>query len=116
MSVKGNLSANQSGPAVEACALGLGVGAFFAYQVAPWLTNGSLRVILSSFEAPPHPIHIVYPEARLLPARTRLFVDFIKGHLLREQRSWEPADDKRRAPKVPRAKTGARRSTPSRTP
>lgn len=99
VSVKGNLSANQSAPAVEACVAGLGVGAFFAYQVAPWLKSGSLCVILSSFEAPPRPIHIVYPEARLLPARTRLFVDFIKAHLLREQSSWEPADAKRGGPR-----------------
>ena len=37
--------------------------------------------VLESFEPPPQPVHVVYPQARLLPARTRLFIDWIAREL-----------------------------------
>jgi DNA-binding transcriptional LysR family regulator len=87
--VKGNLSVNQAAAAAEACALGLGIGTFFAYQVMPHVASGALRVVLPAFEPPPQPIHVVYPEAKLVPARTRVFIDFIKLHLAVEQAAWQ---------------------------
>jgi DNA-binding transcriptional LysR family regulator len=87
--VQGNLSINQVSAAVDACVAGLGVGTFFAYQVAPFVASGALRVVLASFETPPRPIHIVYPQARLLPARTRSFIEFIKHHILAEEVTWQ---------------------------
>ena len=94
--VKGNLSVNQTAVAAEACVAGLGVGTFFAYQVAPFVASGALRVILVSFETPPRPIHIVYPEARRLPARARAFIELMQHHIAGEQRAWEPKPPKRR--------------------
>lgn len=93
--VKGNLSINQIAPAAAACAAGLGVGTFFAYQVAPELARGTLVVLLARFEPPPQPIHVVYPRARLLPARSRAFIEFIKGHILAERQVWEAWEQKR---------------------
>lgn len=87
--VKGKLAINQVLAAVQACAAGVGVGNFFAYQVAPELASGALRVVLEPFEPPAFPVHVVYPEARLLPGRTRAFVDFIRAHLERERLAWE---------------------------
>jgi DNA-binding transcriptional LysR family regulator len=86
--VTGPLSVNQTVAAADACVAGLGIGNFFAYQVAPLVARGALRVLLAAFEAPPRPVNIVYP-ARLLPARTRLFVDFIQRHILAEQPAWQ---------------------------
>lgn len=97
VAVRGNLSFNQVAAAAGACVAGLGVGTFFAYQVAPYVASGALQVVLSSFETPPRPIHIVYPEARWLPVRTRVFIDFMREHILAEQRAWEPSPPKRRA-------------------
>jgi DNA-binding transcriptional LysR family regulator len=88
VSVTGPLSVNQSAAAADACVAGLGVGNFFAYQVAPLAASGALRPILAGFEAPPRPVHVVYP-ARLLPARTRLFVELIQRHILAEQPTWQ---------------------------
>ena len=88
VSVTGRSSVNQAAAAADACVAGLGVGNFFAYQVAPLVASGALRVILARFEAPPRPVHVVYP-ARLLPARTRLFVELMLGHLLAEQPAWQ---------------------------
>jgi len=88
--VRGNLSVNQSTVASQACVAGLGIGSFFAYQVAPYVTSKALRIILADFESPPRPIHVVYPEARLVPARTRVFIDAVKRHIAAEQSVWQP--------------------------
>ena len=40
-----------------------------------------LRIVLAAFEPPRQPVSIVYPNARLLPARTRAFVDAARREL-----------------------------------
>lgn len=79
--VTGNLEFNHIAPAVEACAAGLGFGTFLSYQVAPHVRENRLRIVLEKFEPPPQPISVVYPHARLLPARTKVFVEWIKREL-----------------------------------
>ncbi|KRC04386.1 LysR family transcriptional regulator [Hydrogenophaga sp. Root209] len=81
LSVSGNLEFNHIAPAVQACAAGAGFGQFLSYQVAPLLKTGELQTVLETFEDAPRPIHVVYPHARLLPARTRAFIDFIRQEL-----------------------------------
>jgi DNA-binding transcriptional LysR family regulator len=56
---------------------------FFSYQVEPLVAQKKLRVVLEAFELPPRPISIVYPHARLLPARTRAFIAFAKQEITR---------------------------------
>jgi DNA-binding transcriptional LysR family regulator len=81
LAVSGNLDFNQIAPAVAACAAGAGFGSFFSYQVAPFLKNKQLRTVLEDFEPPRRPINIVYPHARLLPMRTRVFIEWMKTEL-----------------------------------
>lgn len=81
LAVSGNLEFNQIAPAVAACAAGAGLGTFFSYQVAPFLKTRQLRCVLEDFEPPPRPIHVVYPHARLLPKRTRVFIEWIREEL-----------------------------------
>jgi len=95
--VHGNLRVNQTAAAADACVAGLGVGSFLAYQVAGEVAAGSLQILLAEFELTPRPIHIVYPQARLLPARTRVFVDFLLAHLQAQQAAWQPGEPRRRA-------------------
>ncbi|HTJ96755.1 MAG TPA: LysR substrate-binding domain-containing protein [Rhodocyclaceae bacterium] len=45
------------------------------------MRTGKLQVVLAEFEAPPRPISVVYPHARFLPARTRVFIDWIKQNV-----------------------------------
>lgn len=78
---KGNLDVNHAGPAAAACVEGLGIGAFISYQVAPQVAKKKLRIILEEYETTPRPINIVYPHARLLPARTRVFIDWMKREI-----------------------------------
>jgi DNA-binding transcriptional LysR family regulator len=79
--VSGNLEFNHVLPAVQACADGAGFGMFFSYQVQPFLASKRLKIVLGQFERPPRPINVVYPHARLLPARTRAFIDWIRADL-----------------------------------
>ena len=81
VAVTGNLDFNQAAPAIEACVAGLGFGMFISYQIAPYLRQKRLKVVLEKFEPPPRPISVVYPHARLLPTRTRVFVEWIRQEL-----------------------------------
>ena len=81
VAVQGRLAFNQVAPAVDACVAGVGVGLFLIYQVAGALRDGRLQVLLERFERPPLPIHVVYPGARLVSARTRAFIDWIRREL-----------------------------------
>lgn len=96
LSVSGNIEFNHAAPAVEACVAGLGFGMFISYQVAPYLADRRLVAVLEDFEPPPRPINVVYPHARLLPARTRALVDLIKQELL-PKKPTNPARKTRRA-------------------
>ena len=79
--VSGNLELNHVPPAIEACAAGLGFGMFVSYQVAPYVARKELKVVLQKFERPPRPINLIYPNARLLPARTKVLIDWLKREL-----------------------------------
>ena len=79
--VSGNLEFNQAAVAAQACAEGLGFSRFLAYQVARHIARKHLRIVLDDFETAPLPLSIVYPHARLLPSRTRVFIEWIKNEL-----------------------------------
>lgn len=79
--VDGNLEVNHGLAAIEACIGGLGFGSFLSYQVAGPLADGRLKRILTDYEGPARPVSIVYPHARLLPSRTRAFVEWMKKEL-----------------------------------
>ena len=79
--VTGNLEFNHVLPAVEACAAGAGFGMFMSYQVEPLVAQKKLKIILERFEQAPRPIHVIYPHARLLPTRTRAFIDWMRAEL-----------------------------------
>lgn len=81
MPVTGNLEFNQVAPAADACLAGLGFGMFISYQVAHHIEKKRLQIVLELFEPPPQPIHVIYPHARLLPARTKVFIEWIKQEL-----------------------------------
>ena len=79
--VSGPLAASQAAPLIDACVGGLGIGMFLSYQVSDLLAAGRLQLVLPEYCLPPVPVSVVYPQARLLPARTRLFVDWLRREL-----------------------------------
>jgi DNA-binding transcriptional LysR family regulator len=72
---------NLVAPGIAACRDGLGFGSFLSYQSAPDVARGALEIVLEQFETTPRPISVIYPHARLLPARTRLFIDTMREAL-----------------------------------
>ena len=75
--VRGSLRCNHVQAAVDACVAGLGCGLFMSYQVAALVEQRRLKIVLEAFEPPPRPVSLVVPQARLLPARTRAFIDWM---------------------------------------
>ena len=81
VAVDGPLDFNHAGAALLACERGAGFGQFFSYQVHDAVADKRLRIVLADFELAPQPVSIVYPHARLLPARTRAFIEAAKREL-----------------------------------
>lgn len=79
--VSGPLSVNQNAALIDACAGGMGIARFLSYQVAPLVASGRLQPVLSEFWEPPRPVSVVVPSARLLPARTRRMVEWLRAEL-----------------------------------
>lgn len=79
--VRGAFACNQAAAVVQACVAGLGFAYVLSYQVEPEVRAGDLEVVLEAFEQPPLPVQLVYPSARLVSARLRAFVGFMKEHL-----------------------------------
>lgn len=69
------ISCNEIDSSLEACLSGLGLGMFLSYQTAPYRDAKKLRYVLEEFETEPVPVQIVYPQAKLVTSRVRVFVD-----------------------------------------
>jgi DNA-binding transcriptional LysR family regulator len=68
----------------EAAALGLGIANAPLWQVRPLLDQGRVALALTRFEPPPIPLHAVWPASRMLPAKTRRFIDFLEAELAKQ--------------------------------
>ena len=60
------------------CLQGLGIAWRSTWEVASEVASGRLQVVLADFAAPPNGIFAVFPHARHLPLRVRLWIDFLK--------------------------------------
>jgi len=69
------VSCNDIDSSLDACLSGRGLGMFLSYQTAPYRNQKKLRYVLEEFEAEPAPVHVVYPQAKLVTGKVRAFVD-----------------------------------------
>jgi DNA-binding transcriptional LysR family regulator len=67
--------------AIAATTAGLGITRLLSYQLARQLAAGDLETILSDFELPPLPVHVVHREGRQSSAKVRAFVDLLVARL-----------------------------------
>jgi DNA-binding transcriptional LysR family regulator len=95
VAVAGPFASNQAEAAIDACLQGLGFGRFLSYQVQALLDAGKLKRVLQAFETEPLPVSVVYPHARLLSARVRVFVDWTSARM-RTLLASKPARARRR--------------------
>jgi len=82
--VRPRLVVNTTAAAIDAALCGLGLTCILSYQAEPHTAAGRLQIVLSEWEPPPAPIHIVHPEGRYLPAKVRLFLDHAAHGLRRK--------------------------------
>ena len=59
------------------CLAGLGIAQFSRYRVAAELAAGSMVELLSATPPPALPMTVLYPPQRQMPARLRVFVDWL---------------------------------------
>ncbi len=69
------------------CLQGLGIAWRSTWEVERDVAAGRLQVVLEEFAAPPNGIFAVFPHAKHLPLRVRLWIDFIK-HTYRDPKYW----------------------------
>ncbi|WP_426131714.1 LysR family transcriptional regulator [Pararhizobium sp. PWRC1-1] len=79
------LQCNTNEAVIAAAKTGWGLSRVLHYQIGPALMAGELQIVLSDYEEPAMPIHILHPEGRHAPAKARAFVDMAAARL-RENR------------------------------
>jgi len=74
----GPIETNSSEVAREAILAGLGIGWRSTWDVGPELGRGELETVLPAYSASPRiGVFAVYPSRRMLPAKVRMFIDFL---------------------------------------
>ena len=72
------------------CTTGLGIAWRSTWEVEREVARGDLVTVLDEFAAPPNGIYAVFPHARHLPLRVRLWIDFLK-HTYADAAYWRGA-------------------------
>jgi DNA-binding transcriptional LysR family regulator len=80
---RGRILAQDGGAVLDLAIHGVGIALVPDWQAAAPLAEGRLRLVLPDHPTAPIPIHAVFPEARLLSAKVRAFVDLCVAHLVR---------------------------------
>ena len=79
--VNGRLRFSRAETCLRAARLGFGIARSPAFAAFPHLRSGALVPVLEAFEPEPLPIHAIYPNARHLPAKVRVFLDFLGARM-----------------------------------
>lgn len=82
--INGQLNVNHVQAAIDAVKAGMGYGMFLSYQVDKELKSGEFLRVLEDSEPEPIPINVVYPHAKLMSTRVRVFVDWLVLELRKE--------------------------------
>jgi DNA-binding transcriptional LysR family regulator len=73
--VRPRLVVNTAEAAVDAAIAGVGLAPVLSYQAWPAWQAGQLKLVLREFDPDPVPVSFVYTAQRLLPPKSRLFLD-----------------------------------------
>lgn len=85
MSLPGRVTVSGVDAYLACCEAGMGIAQFPHYRIAAALASGSLCEILPALPPPSLPMSVLYPPQRQMPARLRVFVDWLV-ELLADQR------------------------------
>jgi len=76
--VSGPLLTNSNEVVREAVLAGMGIALRSTWDVGPELNQGRLRIVLPDYHASPNVgVYAVYPSRRFLPAKVRVFIDYL---------------------------------------
>ncbi len=76
--IKSSLSANNA-EALKQCAIkGMGITLLPRFVVEDALSDGKLRQVMATYTPTPSGLYAVRPSRRFVPARVRLFIDFLR--------------------------------------
>ncbi|MEO6748286.1 MAG: LysR family transcriptional regulator [Casimicrobiaceae bacterium] len=104
----GRVTANSPAVLMRMAMAGAGITVVNDHFALPYLQRGELAQVLPDWELPPVPVWVVFPGRRLMPARTRAFIDAAAAHF--SGPGCVKADDEARTAKATLRARGARRS------
>ncbi len=79
--VRGRFESNSTAAINDAVASGLGIGRAAYWQIGELVQQRRVELILTDYELSPLPLQALWLPTRRLPARTRLFVEFLAARL-----------------------------------
>jgi DNA-binding transcriptional LysR family regulator len=75
--IRSRLCVNTSEAAIQAAIAGAGLTRVMSYKMEDAKISGALSIVLDAFEPVPLPVHIVYPQRKLMPLKLRAFITWI---------------------------------------
>lgn len=75
------LEVNDAATALAAATAGEGITMGLSYMVAEQVRSGQLVPLLSQYMPVAEPVHLVYPQSKIVAPKVRAFVDFATGQL-----------------------------------
>ena len=79
--VQGAFRSNTMSALYAAVTAGLGLGYSPLWQIKELVDAGKVRLVLEAFEPTPVPIHVLWQDSASVPAKVRVFVDFLVSRL-----------------------------------
>jgi DNA-binding transcriptional LysR family regulator len=79
--VKPQLTITNNEAAIVTAIDGFGMTRLLSYQIAPYVASGQIKIVLSAYEPPCLPIHVLHREGRQVSAKVRTFVDLLVKRL-----------------------------------
>jgi len=81
VSFRSRLSVSTIDAAIDAGLAGAGIIRAMSYQVADFVREELLQLVLERFEPTPRPVHLLYDKQNRLPIKLRAFIDFVVPRL-----------------------------------
>lgn len=79
--IQPRLTVTSNQAAIDAAKAGLGIARLISYQVADELEDARLETILSDYQLPAMPVHIIHREGRMASSKVRCFIDLMAQRL-----------------------------------
>jgi DNA-binding transcriptional LysR family regulator len=78
----GRAAANSPELLIRLARAGAGIAAVPDFFARPFLNRGELRRVLPGWQLPSHTAWVVFPGRKLMPAKTRVFIDMLRAALV----------------------------------